>query len=408
MGWNSWDCFSWAMTERQLMETAHVMADRLLEFGYDTLVVDGGWMFPADEGGQWDGGCSLDEYGRHRPAPDRFPSTRDSQGFRPIADAIHALGLKFGIHVMRGIPRTVVKLDCPVRGTDFTSSDIVNRKSLCTWSTMMYGVQVDHPGSQAWYDGNAELWAEWGVDFIKFDDASSPYHAVEIEMLAGAIQRAGRPMVLSLSPGDSTPLPYLDHARAYAHMWRTTGDFWDRWTEDLRNSFDRMAEWAPLARPGAWPDADMLPFGLISLYGEEYGSSVRWSRFSPDEVRTQMTLWCIGRSPLMIGGHLSTMPEPTMALLTHPDLLRLNQAGENPREVARLDELIIWHSRVATDQYLAVFNVGETVAETPVRTGWWETEPTEPITDVFSATQLVGTTPRVAVPTHGVVLLRAG
>lgn len=389
MGWNSWDVFGWAVTERQVLETAEVMVDRLLPFGWDTVVVDGGWMFPSDR--SWmrpsplDG---MDGFGRYRPDPGRFPSAAKDRSFRPLADRLHAMGLKFGLHFMRGVPRAAADAGLPVLGGAGTCDEIADRQSLCTWSDMNYGVRAGLPAGQAYYDSVFALAAEWGVDYLKVDDIASPYHSQEVAAVASAVAKAGRPTVLSLSPGNATPLDALDHLRTHAHLWRISADFWDFW-EDLRTAFDLLARWAPEARPGAWPDADMLPIGLVSIVGNERGRSVRWSEFTPDEVRTMLVLWCIARSPLMLGGHLSTLPEDLFTLLKHPDLLSMQRDGEHPRETGRNGNVITWQTRVGRTVYEAWFNVGETPVPAPE-----------------GATVNLGLSLSDAIPPHGVRLLK--
>ncbi len=126
----------------------------------------------------------------------------------------------------------------------------------------MMGVDTTKPGAQAYYDSIAELYASWGMDFIKADDmASHLYQPAEIRALSLAIRKSGRPMVLSLSPGPA-PISEVEFLRKYAQMWRISDDFWDSWPS-LKEQFPRAAAWAPLSRPGAWPDADMLPLGKI-------------------------------------------------------------------------------------------------------------------------------------------------
>lgn len=351
MGWNSWIVFDGMATERDLREAAAVLVDDYLPSGYDTVVLDGGWMFP--EGG---GEARMDENGRYWPDPGRFPSCRD--GFRSLSDEFRSMGLRFGLHVMRGVPRVAVDQRCPVLGTDVTCADIANQEDTCSWSDMMFGVRPEAPGAQDWYDSSFRLLAEWGVDFLKVDDISSPYRQAEIELVSSAIERCGRPMVVSLSPGNRTPVERASHVSQHAHLWRVSADFWDDW-QDLRTAFDLMARWSPFGGEDAWPDADMIPFGLISIHGMERGLGVRWTRFSSAEQRTLFTLWCIARSPLMLGGHLSTMPGDTRKLVTDPLLLALNQRGEQPREVGRQGDLVAWRSRLDGKEVWAWFNVGE-------------------------------------------------
>jgi hypothetical protein len=183
----------------------------------------------------------MDEYSRLMPVPRRFPSASDGKGFKPLADYIHGMELKFGIHIMRGIPRQAVAWSSRIKDTNITAADIADTDSTCKWLNHMYGVDMTKKGAPEYYDSLFELYAAWGVDYVKVDDISSPYHAPEIEAIQKAINKCGRPMVLSLSPGP-TPIEQAEHVKKYANLWRISGDFWDRW-DALLKMFDLCAEW---------------------------------------------------------------------------------------------------------------------------------------------------------------------
>ena len=355
MGWNSWNSFAGTITEDQALETAAIMRDALLPSGYNVFTIDIQWYEPEASSYTYNANPvpALDAHGRLVPAPNRFPSAKGGAGFAPIAAKVHAMGLQFGIHVMRGISRHAVKLNLPILGTNVRAQDIADTTSICAWNPDMFGVDMTKPGAQAYYDGLFKLYASRGVDFIKMDDMSRPYdaRAPEIEAAATAITRCGRPMILSLSPGE-TPVLRGDHVRRHAQMWRISDDFWDEWAQ-LEAQFTRLENWIPFRGPGAWPDADMLPLGRIAL-GE------RVSRFTPDEQQTLMTLWSITRSPLIMGGDLRHLDGATLALLTNPEVLAVNQASQDNRPHFLEDGLRVW-SAVSEDgkaRYLALFNLG--------------------------------------------------
>lgn len=362
MGWNSWDCFATTVTEDQVKAQADYMAAHLRPYGWQYIVVDIQWYEPGAKSHAYraDAMLTLDAHGRLLPAPNRFPSSADGRGFKPLADYVHARGLKLGVHLMRGIPRQAVEKNLPILGTPYRARDIADRDNICPWNPDMYGVDVTKPGAQAYYDSVFALFAEWGVDYVKVDDISRPYvkHQDEIEAVRRAIDRTGRPIVLSLSPGE-TALEAADHAGRHANLWRISDDFWDRWLA-LRDQFGRLAAWNPHRRPGAWPDADMLPLGTLVL-GE------RTTRFTPDEQRTLMTLWSIARSPLMHGGDLTKTDPATLALLTNAEVLAVNQHSTGNRPLFARDELIAWVADVpgSADKYLAVFNTRDRVRLTP-------------------------------------------
>jgi alpha-galactosidase len=364
MGWNSWDCYGAAVTEEEIRGNAEYMAKHLKDYGWDTVVVDIQWYEPGAISSAYRPFVPLmmDEYTRLMPAENRFPSAAGGQGFKPLADYIHSLGLKFGIHLMRGIPRQAVHADLPIKNSPWTARSIAHPNSICPWNTDMYGVDATKEGSEAYYDSLFELYAAWGVDFVKVDDiaASKLYdtHRPEIELIRKAIDRCGRPMVLSLSPGPA-PLEYADFFAEHANMWRMTDDFWDQW-EALLNMFDRCERWQGRSGNGGWPDCDMLPLGHIGIRSVESGASDRWTRFTREEQVTMMTLWSIFRSPLFFGGELRDNDDWTLSLLTNRDVLAMHRTSLNARLVLREGHRIIWCADgLDGSRYVALFNTGD-------------------------------------------------
>lgn len=353
LGWNSWDIFGTTITEAQAKAQADAMAKNLLPHGYDIFTVDIQWYEPESKGHVYNPRAvlTMDEYGRLTPGLKKFPSASGGRGFKPLADYVHTRGLRFGIHIMRGIPRQAVEANLPVLGSNARAADIALKESICPWNPDMFGVDATNPGGQAYYDSIFKLYASWGVDFVKVDDISRPYdpaQKAEIEAIRKAIDRSGRPMILSLSPG-ATPVSAGPHVIENANMWRITDDFWDRWGL-LREMFDRVHAWTPYRRPGNWPDADMLPIGIIS-----FG---RPTQFTKDEQYTLMTLWSIARSPLIFGGDMTKLDQFTLRMLTNPEMLEVNQRSSNNRQVSRDRELIVWTADAADgrDKYVALFN----------------------------------------------------
>ena len=336
MGWNSWDCYGTTVTEEEVLANARFLADHLADVGWDTVVVDIAWYDPnAHAHGYSDGsGLILDDYGRQLPDPARFPSSAGGRGFTELARAVHDLGLRFGLHLMRGIPRDAVRRDLPVLGTAWTASDIADTDSVCAWNDDNYGLNFTHPGAQAWLDSHIDLVASWGVDFLKVDDMLAPFHADAIEALHAAVARAEaqyrRPITVSLSPGTMLTPTRRHQLDGRAHMWRICDDVWDRW-EDIDAQFPRLARWARHQRPGAWADADMLPLGHIGIRAER--GADRQSLLTIDEQRTMLTLWAMARSPLFVGGDLPTSDPATIALLRHPMLEVVTAYGRDPQEI---------------------------------------------------------------------------
>ena len=371
MGWNSWDCFGAAVTEKQLLANADYMAAHLKAFGWEYVVCDIQWYEPKAEGHIYKKFTELemDGYGRLLPAPNRFPSAAGGKGFGPIADYIHGLGLKFGVHLMRGVPRQAVAANCPILGSDKTCRDIAHPFSVCPWNTDMYGV-LDCPDAQLYYDSVVAQFAEWGVDFIKCDDIcvtefrkwDNPYTAdYEIEMLRRAIDRCGREIVLSLSPGPA-PRDKAAHLAANANMWRITGDFWDEWSA-LHRMFAKCVEWQGVMRPGTYPDCDMLPVAMLIDSDPSRPPIHRWTRFTEAEQVTMLTLWGICKSPLMIGGDMPTFDDFTLRLLTNADYMRMYRTVHGAREFLREEKngrgTILWLAEGDGCKYVGVFNTDD-------------------------------------------------
>ncbi|WP_407359171.1 glycoside hydrolase family 27 protein [Microbacterium sp. LTA6] len=359
MGWNSWDCYGTTVTEAEVLANAEFMAAHLLAHGWDTVVVDIDWSDPAarSHGYNADAPLELDEWGRLIPDPVRFPSSAGGAGFGPLAARIHALGLRFGIHTMRGIPRRAVARNLPILGTDAQAADVADVTNVCEWNPDMVGIDHTHPAAQAYYDSTLALYAGWGVDFIKSDDMLWPYQAADIEAYAEAIRRSGRDIVLSLSPGRDLSLERLDHLRAHADMWRICDDLWDSW-DDVAANFARFARWAPFAGEHGWPDGDMLPLGRIGIRAER--GEPRDDRLTPHERISLMTLWIIARSPLMIGGDLPSTDPATIALFQNAEALAVIRQSSRNREVFREGRLVLWAADgPAGERYAAAFNLGD-------------------------------------------------
>jgi alpha-galactosidase len=354
MGWNSWDCFGAAVTEQQTLENAEYMEKNLKPHGWTIVTVDIQWYEPLARGSSYRRGAVLemDANGRLLPAPNRFPSTKETRSFKPLADVVHAKGLKFGVHLMRGIPRQAVDQNVPILGTKVRAGDIADKRSTCGWNTDMYGVDMTKPGAQEYYDSVFALMASWEIDFVKVDDLSSPYHGPEIEAIRKAIDKTGRPIVFSTSPG-ATPVNQGQHVQQHANMWRISGDFWDNWPA-LYGQFARLDSWTPYRGPGHFPDADMLPLGNIRTWQ----TNNTWTNFTHDEQITLMTLWSIARSPLILGANLPKNDEFTLSLLTNDEVIAVDQHSTNNKQVSNQNSHIVWVADVpdSKDKYVAIFN----------------------------------------------------
>jgi hypothetical protein len=364
MGWNSYDYYDTTVTEERVKANADYMAAHLKQYGWEYIVVDIQW-YAYGTGANRDryqyrpfARVEIDEYSRLLPCPDRFPSSAGGRGFKPLADYVHSLGLKFGIHIMRGIPRIAAHNHMKIKGSDAAADEVADPSSICHWNPDMYGLNVERDGAQQYYDSLFELYAQWGVDFVKCDDIcrhDMPSAKRETQMLHHAIKRCGRPIILSLSPGPAR-IDQAWHYKKYANMWRITDDFWDSWPL-LLNMFERCEMWQDHVSQGGWPDCDMLPLGCI---GKGFGQE-RYTRFSRDEQITMMTLWCMFRSPLMLGAELTMLDEWTSGIITNSSVLGLLSQSHGARQIMRDDRQAVWTS-CGTDGksfYIAVFNLAE-------------------------------------------------
>jgi hypothetical protein len=369
MGWNSWDAFATTVTEDQIKAQADYMAENLKACGWQYVVVDIQWYEPKASSFNYRKGAPLvmDEWSRLQPATNKFPSTANGQGFKVLADYVHAKGLKFGIHMMRGIARQAVAQNTPIKGTNVRAADIADTNSTCPWNPDMFGVDMTKPGAQAYYDSIFEQAAGWGLDFVKVDDLSRPYHQAEIEAIRKAIDKTGRPIVFSTSPGE-TPLSAGPHVSRHANLWRISDDFWDSWPA-LFAQFKRLHDWTPYRGAGHFPDADMLPLGAVRQVPGYSGGP--WTRFTRDEQRSMMTLWAMARSPLMMGGDLTKNDAWTLSLLTNREVLAVNQHSSNNRQLFNRAGGIGWIADVpgSKAKYLGLFNIRDHQAIDEKRAG---------------------------------------
>lgn len=401
MGWNSYDSYGDSVTEAEVLANAEYVRDNLLPYGWDTIVVDYRWYDTTpifNGGGENDNPLIMDQFGRLQPAVNRFPSAANGQGFAPLAQQIHDMGLRFGIHIMRGIPQDAVQnmSHQAMAGSSYTIGDAHNPNSNCRWLPHeMFGVRstdtetyfgtcyscsVLTPSDPAtpsqlqagadWYKSIVDQYASWGVDFIKADDMSSggggnerpPYSQGEVDHLKNAIDQSGRSIVLSLSPGE-TPIAAAQHLNEKVNMWRMSDDFWDRWS-DVIHIFNLAKRWEGLGSQGHWPDADMLPFGYLGPRAPVGGQS-RMTSFTQIEQVTIMSLWAVLPSPYMLGANLAdsrtTNDDFTRSILMNPELIDIHQDSLGSRgQSSSLGLLDIWQKPLANgDTAIALFNLTE-------------------------------------------------
>ena len=414
MGWNSWDSYGLTVTEAEYRANVSWLHQHLQRFGWQYVVVDEGWYLrqPGQKGAAQ--GFVMDTDGRYLVADNRFPSAATGADFKPLADWVHSLGLKFGLHIIRGIPREAVEKNLPIAGSAFHARDAANTADTCRWNSDNYGLEAN-AAAQAYYDSIIKLYAGWGVDYIKVDCISQPYKADEIHMMSSAIAKSGGAMVFSLSPGP-TPIDEADDVRKYAQLWRISDDMWDTWLAPegqtfpagLKRQFDRTAQWAPHIVVGHWPDADMLPLGYL---GPRPGwQDARASRLTADESKTLMTLWSMARSPLVAGTNLTRMDPATEALYSNPEVIAVDQHSRENRELSRSGSLVVWKAKPESGSgyYLAVFNLGDS-AQT-VDYSWKNlgiAEGSHRVRDLWARKDLGGAASlKAKLPAHAAILYR--
>ncbi len=439
LGWNSYDSYHAAIIESQFKACVDVLATKLKPYGYDYATIDFCWYYPGPAGwtpeqwatfplrqkrnktGKLFPQVAMDSYGRLLPAENRFPSAKEGKGFKAIGDYTHSKGMKFAIHIMRGIPRQAVDENTPILGTKYHAKDIANPRDTCRWNNHMYGVDGSKPGAQEYYNSLFKLYAEWGVDFVKVDDISAPmYHAEEISMIRKAIDQCGRPMVLSLSCGE-TPLGNAAHVESTANMYRISKDFWDRW-KDVAHMFDLLYAWQPLIGNNTWPDADMIPIGNLCIKGYPHevgspppaGKEEHRSFLTPDEQKTLFTLWCMARSPLIWGGDPLSSSDEDFALLTNRDLLDINQNSTNNHQASHptgggldlQDRIWVAESKDGKTKYLAFFNLSDQPKQMNFSFYWEYWRGNYQMTDLWTKADMgtVADQVQATVPPHGTVV----
>jgi alpha-galactosidase len=286
MGWNSWDSYGTTSDEAAFKANAGWFAKHLKNSGWQYVVVDMEWFVtnPVAEGNSKTFQYNMDDFGRYTPPACRFPSAANDLGFEPLAEFVHSLGLKCGIHTLRRNPKQAVDKNLPIAGSTYHAADAADPSDTCSWNFDNYGISATKPGAQAYYDSIAELYASWGVDLLKVDCIRSrPYKGDEIRMLSVALHKCGRPIVLSLSPGPA-PIEKTDEMSEYAQMWRISNDIWDLWRsakdypQRVGHQFANVAKWASSSKPGHWADADMLPVGHL-------GPAPGWGRHATRGLR---------------------------------------------------------------------------------------------------------------------------
>jgi len=329
-GWNSYDCYGVFINEKQALENLDYFIKRLKPFGYEYFVIDAGWYMDhkfSSDYNEEDYKPNIDKYGRFVASPVNFPN-----GLKYLADACHAGGVKFGVHIMRGIPRVACERNTPIMYSSCSANDIVDKDSICTWGPLGYGVDTTKPGAQEYYDSVVAYLAENRIDFIKADDIVE--FPDEIEILAKAIDKVERPIILSLSPGNETFAGNWDTFKQYGNMVRITRDIWDLATH-ANLVLDLWERWENYGDSDCWLDLDMLPLGGIQVHVPENTTEEacpvlghhRQSNLTHAQKKTFITQRAMAASPLFFGGDLPSTPNSDFELVTNAEILACNRNG---------------------------------------------------------------------------------
>jgi len=385
MGWNSFDSYGVYLHEEAAFKNLESFALKLKPHGYQYFVIDAGWFgefklvpgtkFPAEKHA---GVLNTNEFGLLQPSHTYFPN-----GLKPIIDRCHQLGLKFGIHIMRGIPRQSVEQNVPIQGTPYHAKDIVNKIDTCNWCLQNYGVDMTKPGAQEFYNNWIKQLADWGVDFLKVDDIV-PYPA-EVEAVTKAIEKSGRDIVLSLSPGGKVDVNALSIFKK-SNMLRVTGDVWDD-QEGIDACFKAWRKWQGKESRNFHIDMDMIPFGELQtmnplpkgLNGTESKESIsdrkkkgeltniellagkgwhRQSELTKEQMYTFITMRALAASPLMVGGDLTSLDPFSFSLVTNREMLACNQNAVVGKLCFDKDKIEVWKTekKNSAEGWIGVFN----------------------------------------------------
>ncbi|KAF8015652.1 hypothetical protein BT93_H1238 [Corymbia citriodora subsp. variegata] len=419
-GWNSYDSFSWTISEEEFLKNAEILSQKLHAHGYEYAVVDYLWYRRKVPGAGHDseGFDVIDEWGRMIPDPDRWPSSKGGKGFTDVANKVHSMGLKFGIHVMRGISTQAVNANPPILDTTtgrayeesgrvWHAQDIALKEQTCAW--MPHGfmsVNTDLGAGKAFLRSLYQQYASWEVDFIKNDcvfgddlkineityisevrcDGSLSFiHLLTLsfpQMKTEVLRAHNRSILYSLSPGTSVTPDMAKAVSGLTNMYRITGDVWDTWA-DVAEPFDIARDFAAAKMIGSssllgtsWPDLDMLPLGYLTDPAANEGPH-RNCRLTIQEQRTQVTLWSIAKSPLMFGGDLRNLDDTTFSLITNPTLLEINSYSSNNAEFPYISgsspsgRKLGWSRRYPTSaEESEVDALGMTSCKDPKANGW--------------------------------------
>jgi len=408
LGWSSWSFLRKDPTAAKVKAQARAMKKSGLEkLGYKYVNLDDFW-YPCP-GPQ---GPDVGPYGRWRVDSTRFPSQGNINGIQALADYLHSRGMKFGIYVTPGISKQAVSKNTPIKGTSYTADQIAEPsvKENNYNCGGMVGINYNKPGAQAFINSWADMLAKWGVDYVKLDGTANS-NVPDVKAWSNAIRQSGRPMVLDVTQGSYTKAiaPTL---MKYANQWEFAPDIecyrcekhgssypLTDWAH-VENRFNYVAEWQPYAGPGGFNDYDSIEVGNGSNDG-----------LTPVERRTQLSLWALGSSPLILGVDLTHLDRRDLKYLKNTAVLAVDQDSIAAKRVLNAGGRQVFAKKEPNgDVIVGLFNTGEEAEEVSIKAsavGLPESKRGYSAKDLWTGkTEKKGSTISAMVPSHGVVLYR--
>ncbi|MFJ5302326.1 glycoside hydrolase family 27 protein [Streptomyces sp. NPDC088350] len=404
LGWSSWSFVRSDPTARTIEAQAKALKDSgLAKNGFVYVDVDDFWYrCPGSQG------PDVDQYGRWVTDPVEFPPRGAENGIQVVADYVHSLGLKFGLYVTPGISKQAVARNTAIKGSRYHARDIATTTKESNYNCGgMVGIDYAEPGARTYLDSWAGQFAGWGIDYLKIDGVGTSDQQ-DVRAWSDALRHTGRPIHLELS--NSLDIDNAATWKELSNGWRTGGDIecycgadsgsypLTTWAS-VASRFDQVAAWAPYGGPGGYNDYDSLEIGN----GDNDG-------LTPDERRTQMSLWSLAAAPLVLGTDLTRLDPLDLALLKNTDVLGVDQDGVDAERISSdASSQVFAKTEPDGDVVVGLFNTGPAPREVatsaaalglPSARGY-------ALRDLWSR-RLTESAGRFAadVPPHGVVLYR--
>ncbi|HEV2468654.1 MAG TPA: glycoside hydrolase family 27 protein [Candidatus Sulfotelmatobacter sp.] len=410
LGWSSWSFLRKHPTAENMKAQALALHNSgLQKLGYEYVNLDDFWyQCPGPQG------PNVDAYGRWITDPSMFPAQGDTDGIKVVADYVHSLGMKFGIYVTPGISKQAVKRNTSIKGTSYTAAQIADPSVKENNYNCKGMVRIDYskPGAQEYTNSWVEMLAAWDIDYIKIDGMTNS-NAADVKAWSDAIRQSGRPMVLDVTQGDFTTA-LAQTLMKYANQWEFAPDVecykcekdgssypLTSWS-DVAKRFNYVAEWQPYARPGGFNDYDSL----------EIGNGIN-DGLTPAERQTQISLWALGASPLILGIDLTHLdPTDLQKYLENSEVLAVDQDSIAAKRVLNAGSQQVFAKKESNgDVIVGLFNTGgkpEEVSIPQSAVSLPENKSGYSLHDLWTGEtkKLRGATISAVVPSHGVVLYR--